>query len=120
MKLKPNDLPAHIKAINPQLFSLGKMETSKPKQTAPRALDSGVEKHQASQNRVVISIIQLRRRVLDTHDNARSACKPLVDAISATLHIDDADPRVRWQYGQVQTTGELGVIVKVELNDAND
>lgn len=39
--------------------------------------------------------------------------KPLTDAIAASLGVDDADPRLSWEYGQQQTRGEEGVFVKV-------
>ena len=40
--------------------------------------------------------------------------KPLRDAIAAELGMDDADPRIRWQYGQTETRGAEGVLVMVE------
>lgn len=36
------------------------------------------------------------------------------DAVAAWLGIDDGDPRVRWEYGQVETRGAQGVLVKIE------
>ena len=63
--------------------------------------------------RLVVSLIGLRRRTLDD-DNFNGACKHLRDAIAASLGIDDGDPRIRWQYQQLQTTGREGVLVHIE------
>lgn len=62
-----------------------------------------------------VCIISCRRRLVDEHDNLRTGAKPLVDAIAKTLGFaDDADPRLHWEYAQVLTTGQQGVIVKIE------
>lgn len=47
-------------------------------------------------------------------DNLAHACKPLRDAIADNLGIDDGDPRLRWEYGQLETRGKRGVTVKIE------
>lgn len=64
--------------------------------------------------RVVISLIGLRRRTLDD-DNHVGACKHLRDAIAASLGIDDGDKRLCWQYGQLPTQGQEGVLVRIEV-----
>lgn len=40
--------------------------------------------------------------------------KPLVDEIAAWLGLDDADPKILWQYAQAETRGEQGTAVKIE------
>ena len=64
---------------------------------------------------VRVTIVAVRKRLLDSHDNAKSACKSLVDAISASLGIADNDPRVAWEISQVETKGSEGTMVKIEL-----
>lgn len=51
---------------------------------------------------------------MDAHENLRIGLKPLVDAIATSLGIDDADPRVTWEYGQQKTAGEPCVAVVIE------
>lgn len=63
--------------------------------------------------RVVISFVVLSQQQLDD-DNLQGALKPLRDAIAAYFSIDDNDGRIRWEYGQSETKGEEGVIVKLE------
>lgn len=62
----------------------------------------------------VVTIVSFRRRLLDS-DNHIAGCKPARDAIARTLGIDDGSEQVRWCYGQVQTDGEQGTIVKIEM-----
>ena len=63
-----------------------------------------------------VTLIQCRRRLLDAHDNLAFAVKPTVDAITAWLGFtDDADPRLQFEYGQQQTRGAEGLIVKIEM-----
>ena len=46
-------------------------------------------------------------------DNLANALKPVRDEIADWLGVDDADGRVRWECGQVETRAESGVCVKV-------
>jgi len=48
---------------------------------------------------VVVRLERVAPRALDD-DNLRGALKAVRDAVAEALGIDDADPRVRWQYGQ--------------------
>jgi hypothetical protein len=59
-----------------------------------------------------VELVQFRRRLLDP-DAVAAATKPLVDAIADTLGVDDADPAVEWEWSQVRTSGEEGVLVKI-------
>lgn len=63
---------------------------------------------------VVTLHVRQRGRLMDEHDNLKAACKPLVDAIAASLGVPDDDPRIRWQYSEAVTSGEPGVIVMIE------
>lgn len=61
-----------------------------------------------------VSIISVRKRFVDEHDNLRTGAKPLVDAITTSLGFtSDNDPRLHWEYGQVLGT-KAGTIVKIE------
>ena len=64
--------------------------------------------------RLVVSLVGFRRIPLDD-DNYVGACKALRDSISKSLGLDDGDKRLKWQYSQVQTSGEEGVLVRIEL-----
>lgn len=48
----------------------------------------------------VVRVVRIAPRKLDSHDNLRAGCKALVDGIAKRLGVDDADPRVRWEYDQ--------------------
>jgi len=62
-----------------------------------------------------VTLIQCRRRLLDSHDNARAACKKTVDLICEWLGFtSDADPRLTWDYAQHKTAGRQGVVVIIE------
>lgn len=60
-----------------------------------------------------ITIVSCRHRLLDD-DNLVAGAKPLRDAIARTFGLDDADKRIRFEYGQVLTQGEEGTVVKLE------
>ena len=61
-----------------------------------------------------VTIISCRRKLVDAHDNLRTGLKPLVDRITSSLGFsDDADPKLVWEYGQIETRGEQGTIVKI-------
>lgn len=64
---------------------------------------------------LVVTLLVRKRKLMDEHDNLKASLKPLVDAIAASLRLEDKDPRLRWQYAQVKTTGTLGVTVTMEL-----
>lgn len=49
-----------------------------------------------------IRLIVVSRRRMDAHDNLRSACKPVVDAITESLGFkSDDDPALEWNYSQI-------------------
>jgi len=89
-------------------------EVSKP--AAAPALERKHEAQKAGASGVAVRvvIIALRQRLLDSHDNAKSACKGLIDVIAESLGIDDADPRISWQIEQLKTDGEPGTIVQIQ------
>lgn len=58
---------------------------------------------------VVVTMLSCRRRLLDD-DNLAAGFKPLRDAISETLGIDDADPRVKWEPRQIESKREETIV----------
>lgn len=62
-----------------------------------------------------VTIISLRKRLVDGHDNLRTGAKPLVDRITDFLGFrDDSDSALSWEYAQVKTTGQEGTVVVIE------
>ena len=59
-----------------------------------------------------VSLVVLRRRLMDSHDNLPFSLKPIADAIAESLGRDDKD--ITWEYGQQKTEGQQGVVVKIE------
>jgi hypothetical protein len=114
-----NGLPENpsddFKRLNKHLYPLGAMDTSKRKRSADPALDKKPRGRQELAGGMVIrcSIITCRHRLLDD-DNGIAGAKALRDAIAKMFGLDDADPRIKFEYGQCQTNGEQGTIVKIE------
>ena len=81
----------------------------------PRSLDCQKPRREKRKGRVavVVSIIAFRAREID-EDNLIAGLKWLKDSIAATLGLDDGDRRIRWEFGQCETRGEQGVIVKIQ------
>jgi hypothetical protein len=48
---------------------------------------------------VVITLTRLSPRAFDS-DNLQGACKSIRDGVADWLGLDDADPRLRWEYRQ--------------------
>lgn len=82
-----------------------------PSQTLERGKQilSGVKESVAIR---VVLVIASKRRLDD--DNLQGACKFLRDGIAETLGTDDGDPRLTWEYHQIQSRDE-GVIVKITV-----
>ena len=93
---------------------VGAVAPSVSQQAPLRPLEQSIQKRAKGKGsvEVVVSLISCRRRELDDDGNVASL-KPLRDAIAATLGLDDADKRIRFEYSQLETRGEQGVIVKV-------
>jgi hypothetical protein len=113
MKIKLDELPKHLKAINPHLFSVAGLQVAKPEPVTPQALD-GRRPRSKKGPRIVVGIVSFRRRTTD-QDNHIGGSKYLVDSIASSLGIDDADSRVRWEYAQVQTRGREGTAIRIDI-----
>lgn len=108
---------------NPTLFGVGGLRNPKSKQDSSRSNASkvrrqagrktGVDVGHDAKPRVLVTITSYRRHLLDS-DNFQGGAKPLRDAIATSLKMDDADSIIQWQYSQVKTNGQPGVIVMIE------
>lgn len=94
--------------------SVRAVEARQCKQPPVSPLDRGVQKRQKGKGSVEIiaTLVSCRSRELDDDGNV-AALKPLRDAIAETLGLDDADKRIRFEYGQVESKSEPGVLVKI-------
>lgn len=95
--------------------SMGAVVRTRPQRNEISALDGAIKEQRQRKGRVAVrvTLIACRHRELDS-DSAVFALKPLRDAVAASLGIDDADARIAWDYGQVVSRGEPGVIVRIE------
>lgn len=118
--------PDEIKRLFPNasrstiLRNLGGLPAETGERQEPASLVSQASGHQSRPKRLAkgrvrirIGLIRVSCHELD-YDGLVSACKPLRDAIAASLHIDDGDARIRFSYAQLQCGGRPGVIVKIE------
>ncbi len=65
---------------------------------------------------LVVTLTRVAPCELDSHDNLRTALKPMVDGITDALGLkSDRDPRVSWNYAQ-EAAGVREYGVKVELS----
>jgi len=115
----PTNPSESVKKLNPHLFSgspVRAMETGQCERSQVRPLVNRVQKRQKGKGSVeiVVGLITARRRELDDDGNV-AALKPLRDAIAETLGLDDADSRIRFEYGQIESRAKQGVIVKIEM-----
>lgn len=60
-----------------------------------------------------VTITRIGKRLLDSHDNLRSACKYVVDEIASHLGEDDASPLYVWFYQQ-RIGKEYSVEIEIE------
>lgn len=116
-----NEIPKNVSKStilrNPHLYgSIRPVEAVVPKLGGRPSLEATrpVRKKGKGCVECVITLIAARKREADD-DNNIASLKPLRDAISRTLKLDDGDAILRWQYGQCETRGQEGVFVKVEL-----
>lgn len=114
------NLPANpsesVKRRNPHLYPVAGLsnpirEQDRRRQGEDRQLDKSKEGVC-----YCVTIISIRSRLVDQHDNLRTGCKPLVDLITNYLGFaNDDNPRLLWRYGQVlsQTKGTVVVIERL-------
>ncbi len=102
-----------FRRLNPHLFPVGGVPTPEPQRRGQRLPAPAPRPQTRRQNRLVVSLVIFRQRPCDD-DNLSGGCKWLRDAIAASLGLDDGDPRLRFEYHQVITTGRRGVLVKID------
>lgn len=108
-----------VRRLNPDVFGLGGLGATEHGKSA-RALGQGAPQKPASARpirpgcTITVTITAYLELRIDP-DNLAHALKPLQDAIADWIGIDDGDERVRWEYGQVETRGSTGTVVKVEV-----
>lgn len=112
MKLDPNELPPHIKRLNPHLLS-GGVEAALTKPAFEEALGGRKKAQRQGKGRLAVSLVRYGSRELDS-DNLAGSFKQVRDLIAEWIGIDDGDKRISWHYGQVVTTGHPGVMVKID------
>jgi hypothetical protein len=113
----PKHVSESVRRLNPSLFPVGASGPVERKRRAKSTLVKNAQGKQADSPRVLVrcTIIVCRNRVADSDNAIAGGTKALRDAIARWLFVDDADPRIQWEYGQVHTSGEEGCIVKLEL-----
>lgn len=117
MKLHELKVSKSVRKANPHLFGYGvgagKNDQPKPTSVAPLVRRGKTPQVGKGSVGVLVTLIAYRRRLLDDDNNCASF-KALRDAVARTLGVDDRDGRVVWRYGQVETRGEEGVVVRIE------
>lgn len=119
MNLNLDDLPPHIKALNPDLFGrrspVARLPVTQPQHPPAPALGRPGPGAQAGRQSsgFRVTLTSYRRRPLD-RDNLVGGLKPLRDAIARTLGHDDSDEVIEWEYHQLKTSGAPGTAVRIE------
>lgn len=101
-------------ASNQHLFAVAPAQDHKRERDPLSTLEqiSNGECRRKTSVGICITIISFRHRELDD-DNLSTGCKPLRDAISTSLGVDDGDKRLRWEVRQVLTCGAEGTLVQM-------
>lgn len=114
LKQKVAQDPVNRERIAAAARSLGSFSNRQREQTTVSALVPRPKAEPRRQERlgVVVTITSYRRRLLD-EDNLIAGCKSLRDGIAASLGVDDADGRVKFECRQQQTDGAEGTLVMI-------
>lgn len=91
---------------------VGAVEVPVRKPDSPQALDNGNATRKERPKSVVICLVRVGKRFIDS-DNFAGGAKPLRDAIASSLGVDDGSECLEWEYEQVRTRGPEGVIVLI-------
>ncbi len=108
-----SELKERIRKLPENASALASLSCAIRKQDPQPALVKDAPSKQRSGPIVAVSIIGVRKRLLDS-DNFIGACKHLRDQIAMSLNVDDADPRVDWRYNQIKGMPE-GTIVLIQI-----
>ncbi len=91
-------------------------ETAQSQQRVSQTLDRKPRSIRGGKARMVVcvTIVSHRRRLVDDDNlSGSSTAKSLRDCIAAELKIDDGDPRIKFEYQQIETTGAQGTSVTI-------
>ena len=108
-----NNASESVRRKNPHLFNVGKIPDPLSESIRLGQCQDPYQPQEAGKGKLVISLVSLRSRKLD-RDNLVGSFKWLQDAIAWSLQVDDGDDRIEWQYAQLITDGEEGVMVRIE------
>ena len=123
------NLPSHVsesvRRRNPHLYGLGAVQSPVDKSGGGNGLSSAptvqTRKSPSLAARVqrkpfvAVFLISYRRRLSpDPSDALPRGFKHLRDAVAESMGMDDNDAAIRWEYGQIQTSGAEGVAVKID------
>lgn len=103
------------KKRNPGLFNvpIGLCPERPESNQRSQSKDSSMEQGEASVCYHIVFTV-FRRHLLDDHDNARSALKPLCDLVGQSLGFDDdSDERLTFEYHQLKTKGAIGTLIVI-------
>lgn len=101
--------------IAKRLPVVASMDSAKREPNPKSALEQNPEARERRKNdiRICVTLIACRHRLLDD-DNSIAGFKGLRDEISRSFGLDDADVRIRFEYGQVRATASEGTIIQIE------
>jgi len=114
----PGNVSDAVKRLNPHLYGLVTVSPAKPQRSGQRQSQATNADKARGSGSLVISLVGFRHRLLDS-DNFTGACKILRDQIANSLNIDDGSNFVTWQYGQIHSTGNEGLLVRIELHQSS-
>lgn len=115
----PPGVPGHYVQINNEWCHpsrlVGELPAKKPQPDPLPTLDHCPKARSRSERSVAVRVTLIRcgSKLLDD-DNLLSSFKGIRDSVAWSLGIEDNDFRVRWEYGQLETKGRCGCIVKIE------
>lgn len=115
-----------VARLNPGLFSVGGMATDQHREQAralerkaqaPRSRPNGGQKRRSKHQAPVLTVTMIAHipTAMDG-DNLANALKPVRDEIADWIGVDDGDSRIRWEAGQVETRGAIGVAIIISRN----
>lgn len=104
---------------NPALFGVGGLRSPVSQPDKGQALVKKPKRKARGRKSVEgrpvlrITLIACRHTTLDA-DNSIGGFKQMRDVIADSFQLDDAESTIDWQYSQVKTNGQQGVIVMIE------
>lgn len=115
-----DELKQRIIRQEPEHFSqagiVGALQKQKREPNPLPALDYSAKgrRHREKRMVIIVTIVSFRHRQLDD-DNLSGSFKGLRDSIARSIGVDDGDRRFRWECRQVETAGQEGTLVTIEV-----